>query len=102
MYASYFKRKPMGGRTNTEGMVIHSYILKSPEDGTMLLKFIYCQLYNDNLTYRFKLAPTDACRYVDCRILAPISQVNAKPTTANSLSDPTQLANSPTQPLEPR
>ena len=41
-------------------------------------------------------------RYVDCRTLAHTSRVNAKPTTTNSSADTTQLANSPTQPLEPR
>jgi len=40
--------------------------------------------------------------YVDRRIRANTSQVNAKPTTANLSANTTQLANSPTQPLEPR
>ncbi len=38
------KSKAQGGRTNTLGTAIHSYIRKSPKDGITLLKFIHGQL----------------------------------------------------------
>jgi hypothetical protein len=55
------KAKAQGARTNTIGTAIHSYIRKSPKNGIHILKFIYGQLYNGNLAYRYKLAPADAC-----------------------------------------
>jgi len=46
--------------------------------------------------------PPMHARYVDCRTPAHTSRENAKPTTTNSSAYTTQLADSPTQPLEPR
>ncbi len=55
------KAKAQGTRTNTTGTEIHLHIRKSPKDGITQLEFIYVKLYNGNLAYRYKLAPTDAC-----------------------------------------
>ena len=95
------KAEAQGGRTNTVGTAINYYIRKSPKDDITLLKFIYGKLHNGKLAYRYKLAPTETCPL--CGLPdSHASQENAKLTTINSLADTTQLANSPTQPLELR
>ena len=59
-YGSFSRQKTKGPYKNV-GTALHSYIRKSPKDGITILKFIYGQLYNVKLIYRYKLAPTDAC-----------------------------------------
>ncbi len=53
--------KSRGARTATTGTAVHALIRNSPRDGITILKFIYGQLYNGKIAYRFKHAPTDAC-----------------------------------------
>ena len=55
------KAKYQGARTKSVGTALHSYIRKSPKEGITILKFLYDQLYNGKLAYRYKLAPIDAC-----------------------------------------
>ena len=59
IYASYSKRKPRGPAQTKWVRQSNFHIRKSPKDGITLLKFIYGQLYNDMLAYRYKLEPTD-------------------------------------------
>ncbi len=40
---------------------LHSYIRKSLKDGITILEFLYGQLFNGKLAYKYKLTPTDAC-----------------------------------------
>jgi hypothetical protein len=97
------KAKAQGARTNTIGTAIHSHIRKLPKDGITLLKFIYGQLNNGKLAcIHINYCPPMHSRYVDCRTHAHTSRENAKPATTNSSASTTQLAISPTQPLEPR
>ena len=53
--------KARGARTANVGTALHSHIRNSPSEGITILKFIYGQLYNGKLAYRYGLAPTDAC-----------------------------------------
>jgi ribonuclease HI len=53
--------KTQGARTNIVGTALHSLIRNSPREGITILKFVYGQLYNGKLAYRYKHAPTDAC-----------------------------------------
>ena len=55
--------KTQGARTNTVGTSLHSLIQISQREGITLLKFIYGQLYNGRLAFRYKHAPTDACPF---------------------------------------
>ncbi len=43
------------------GMVVHSRLLSGHWEGTILLQFIYGQLYNGKLPMRYGHAPTDEC-----------------------------------------
>ena len=53
--------KARGARTANVGTALHSRIRNSPTEGINILKFLYGQLYNGKLAYRYGLAPTDAC-----------------------------------------
>jgi ribonuclease HI len=53
--------KSQGARTNIVGIAFHSLIRNSQREGIKILKFIYGQLYNGKLAFRYKHAPTDAC-----------------------------------------
>jgi len=55
------KAKAQGGLTYTTDTAIRSFFHKSPKKGINMLKFMYDQLYNDKLTYKYKLVSTDAC-----------------------------------------
>jgi hypothetical protein len=53
--------KARGAHTAYVGTALHSRIRSSPREGITILKFLYGQLYNGKLAYRYGLAPTDAC-----------------------------------------
>ena len=53
--------KERGARTKTVGQALHKKLLHSPWEGTILLKFMYGQLYNGKLAMRCGHAPTDEC-----------------------------------------
>ena len=55
------KAKAQGARKNIVGVALHSYTRNLLKDGITIRKFLYGQLYNGKLAYRYKLAPTDAC-----------------------------------------
>ena len=58
---SSLRQKTKGPAKKTVGTALHACIRKSTKDGITILKFLYGQLYNGKLAYRYKLAPTDAC-----------------------------------------
>jgi hypothetical protein len=69
-HTSLYKRliliaKARGTRTAIVGTALHSRIRNSPSKGITILKFLYVQLYNGKLAYRYGLAPTDACPLCD-------------------------------------
>jgi hypothetical protein len=53
--------KTQGAQTNIVGTALHSLIRNSQREGITIFKFIYGQLYNGKLAFRYKHAPTDAC-----------------------------------------
>jgi hypothetical protein len=53
--------KAQGPPTDKVGTPLHTLIRNSQQDGRTILKFIYGQLYNGKLDFRYKHAPTDAC-----------------------------------------
>ena len=50
-----------GARTAYAGTALHARIRSSPREGITILKFLYGQLYNGKIAYRYGLATTDAC-----------------------------------------
>jgi hypothetical protein len=65
-HTSFYRRlinnaKAQGTRTDILGSALHYIIRKSQRDGMTILKFIYGQLYNGKLAFRYKHAPTNAC-----------------------------------------
>jgi hypothetical protein len=53
--------KERGAHTNKVDKAIYSRLLSSHWEGTTLLNFVYCQLYNGNLAKRYGHAPTHEC-----------------------------------------
>jgi hypothetical protein len=53
--------KSRGARTAIVGTALHARMRSSASEGITILKFLYGQLYNGKLAYRYGLAPTDAC-----------------------------------------
>jgi hypothetical protein len=53
--------KTQGARIATTGASLHKRLRESPKEGTILLKFLYGQLYNGRLVKRYGHAPTDEC-----------------------------------------
>ena len=51
--------KLKGARLQTVGRAIYRKLNSNPKEGTILLKFIYGQLYNGKLAMRYGHAPTD-------------------------------------------
>ncbi len=65
-YSSLYKRllvanKLKGAHLQTVGRSICKKLSSHPKEGTILLKFIYVQLYNGKLAKRYGHAPTDKC-----------------------------------------
>jgi hypothetical protein len=60
-YGSFSRQKTKGPAKKAVGTALHFYVRKSPKDDIIILKFLYGQLYNGRLAYRYKIAPTDAC-----------------------------------------
>jgi hypothetical protein len=57
----FLNAKARGARTANVDTALHSHIRNSSNEGITILKFIYGQLYNGKLAYKYGLAPTYAC-----------------------------------------
>ncbi len=55
------KAKTQGARTTTVGITLQARIRDSQREGITILKFIYGQLYNGKLAFKYSYALTDAC-----------------------------------------
>ena len=61
LQTAHLQGKRPRGPHKTVGTALHDYIRKSPKDDITILKFLYRQLYNVKLAYKYKLAPIDVC-----------------------------------------